>query len=875
MSIFRRIRNLFSCEEVNREIEDELQAHLEMRLEDNVAAGMSAEEARRDARLRFGNRAVMRERVAGADIVQSLERIGSDLRYAFRQLRKSPKFAAVAVMTLALGIGATATVYSVVHAVLIDPYPYQGANRMVHFHLYDKDPFPYDMALTGPQFAQFEKSPMLDGAIEDDGFSRSLTGEELPEQVQAASLSPNAFQYFGVPALLGREFTPSDSLKVAVLSWHFWKAHYASRTDVVGKTIQLDRENYTILGVMPQRFAWTGSDVYVPLAYSSDPHRIASVYGRVKAGVSDAAAERALQPMLDAFAKETPESFPQNFKVHLVRINEIAVGRFSGVLVILFISVSFLLVLACVNVAILLLARGEARQAEIALRKTLGAGRSRIVAQLLTEALVLSVSGGGFGMLLAFGGVRLVRHFLPQSVFPAEAEILLNVPVLLFSAGVSMATGIVCGLWPALRVSRAQLRQAMDAGSAKLAGHAGARRSHMVLLTCQVALTVLLLACSGATLRRLSQLVHADLGYDPHHLASVSLALKDGTHSQWAERISYYEQIRKAVASDPDVVSTAIAQNNLPPSIVDAVSLSVPGLPSASAGHVVKQQVSPEYFLTLRIPLLQGRVWTAAETAHAAHFALINQAMQKRWWPNANPIGETVVLNNGAVIGNAWTLIAPGNDNRFQIIGMVGDSPNQGLDEETSLAVWLPYTMNPYDWFNLTIRTRGDAPGLLHRIKEQVHAIDADQAVGDMTYATDLLESDSLGRERFVSYLFTAFAALGLAFAASGLYSILSYLVTQRSKELGLRIALGAKRRQIVGLVTKSSFMAVLAGSAIGLAADFACGRLFAQWTHGDARDPLMLGFALAVLLAVSFAASLIPAWLAASTDPMQALRSE
>jgi putative ABC transport system permease protein len=478
-------------------------------------------------------------------------------------------------------------------------------------------------------------------------------------------------------------------------------------------------------------------------------------------------------------------------------------------------------------------------------------------------------------VLLAVGGVRLVRHFLPPSVFPAEAEILLNMPVLLFSAGVSMLTGIVCGLWPALRIARTPLRQTMDAGSAKLAGHAGAHRSHMLLLTCQVALTVLLLACSGATLRRLSQLVHADLGYDPHHLISVSLALKDGAYSNWAKRIDYYEQIRKAAASDPDVVSAAIAETNLPPTINNVVMLSSPELKTASALRTTPVGTTPGYFAALRIPLLRGRVWTAAESDHAARVVLINEALKKRWWPNSDPIGQTVVVNNGVIAGNVWTLIAPGNDGRYQVIGVVGDSPNQGLDEAVSPAIYMPYTLAPFDWFNLTLRTRGDAPGLLHRIREQVHAIDADQAVGDVTYASDLLERDSLGRERFVSYLFTAFAALGLAFAASGLYSILSYLVAQRSKELGLRIALGAKRRQIIGLVTRSSVLAVLAGTAIGLAADFACSRLFAQWAHGNARDPLMLGFALAILLAVSFAASLIPAWLAASIAPMQALRSE
>jgi ABC-type antimicrobial peptide transport system permease subunit len=254
---------------------------------------------------------------------------------------------------------------------------------------------------------------------------------------------------------------------------------------------------------------------------------------------------------------------------------------------------------------------------------------------------------------------------------------------------------------------------------------------------------------------------------------------------------------------------------------------------------------------------------------------LINAAMQRRYWPHRSPLGQTIVLNNGVVAGNVWTLVAPGNHNRFQIIGVVGDTPNQGLDEETAPGVYLPYTSTPFDWFNLMIRTRGNSSGLLQRIKEQVHEIDSSQAVGDVTTAAELLESDSLGRERFVAALFTAFAVLGLSFAASGLYSILSYAVAQRASEFGVRVALGAKRRHIVGLVTRASFFAVLAGTAAGLAADVSCSRLFAQWTYGNVRDPFMLASIILTLFAVAALAAMIPAWIAASIDPMQALRSE
>ncbi len=858
----------------NTDLERELRSDLELEEEEQRERGLSPENARYAARRALGNTALIREQTHEAWGWAPFERVWQDVSFAFRQFSRSPRFAFVCVITLALGIGAQTTIYSVVHAVLIDPYPYRGAMRMVHLHLYDKDPAPLDLALDGPQFVQFAKSPVLDGAIAQDWYTMALTGAELPEQLQVGRMSPNAFDYFGVPVLLGREFGPSDSNKVAVLSYHLWKSHFAGRDNVIGQPLQLDRQNYAIIGVMPQRFAWMGSDVYVPLAYSSDPRRPANVYARIRPGVTDKLAEQALQPMLYSFAKETPANFPQKFSLHLVHINEIAIGRFKGFLVVLFLSVSFLLVLACVNVAILMLARGEARQAVIAMCKALGAGRRRIVRQLLTEAVLLSAAGGCLGVLLAIAGIRLVQYLIQPlpSIFPPEAEIALNLPVLIFSVGISVLTGIVCGLWPAMRLSGTDLRQAFDGGTHKLAGRRGTRSAHTVLLTAQVALTILLLACSGATVRRLSQLVHADLGYEPQDLSTVNLVLREGSHDQWASRVTYFEQIREAIANDPDVVSVAIG--NLPPTIIDSTPVDVPAL-KATSGQVVAQQVSPEYFSTLRIPLILGRVWTAAETAHAAHLALINEAMRRRYWPHDDPLGQTLVLNNGVANGNVWKLVAPGNDQHFLIIGVVGDAPNRGLGEEVSPCVYVPFTMTPFDGFNVVVRTRGNTSGLLHAIKEHVHSVDPGQAVGDLRTATDLLEGDSLGRERFVARLFSGFAFLGLAFAVSGLYSIQSYLVAQRTRELGLRIALGAQRSNIIDEVTRASALSVLGGTGIGIVLNLALSQVFSHWTNGNARDPQMLVAIVGLLLFAAALASVGPALVATSIAPTDALRAE
>jgi predicted permease len=873
----RWFRSIFSLRSRYDDLSLSIQEHLEEKIDDLVEEGMSRADATNFARREFGNVTLIEERSREVWQWSLLENLAADLRFSWRQAVKSPRFTIAAVATLAIGIGAQATIYSVVHAVLIDPFPYRDALRMVHLHLYDKTPIPFDLAMTGPQFLEFQKLPVLDGAIAEDQFGRALTGEELPEQVQTARLSPDGFAFFGVPALLGREFGPGDNTHVAVLSYPFWKAHYAARNDIVGKTLQLDHENYTIVGVLPQRFAWWGSEVYTPLAYSADPHRIASVYGRLKLGVSDRRAEEAIGPMLAAFAKETPDNFPPNFKVHLVHINELAVGQMRGVLILLSVSVSFLLLLACANVAILLLARGEARQAEIALRKALGARPRRIVTQLLTEALLLSITGGGCGVLLALAGIRLVRHFLVPlpTLFPPEAEIALNVPVLLFSAAVSMVTGVACGLWPALRTAGTDLRQVADAGSHKLAGRKGTHNRHMALLCGQVTITMLLLACSGATVQKLSQLMRVNLGYDPHHLISMNLVLREGDHHTWGDRAHYFEQIRQTAAAEPGVISAAVAQAGMPPSSDNRMPVSIPGEDSAG-GEADQERVDPNYFATLRIPLLRGRVWSSTEMMNAAHLAVINQAMQRRFWPHTDPIGQTIVMNRGVVPANVWTLVAPGMDQRFQIIGVAGDTPNQGLEEQVAPSVYVPYTAITYDWFNLIIRTEGESTAaLLHRIKERVHTIDAGQAVGDMVTAEDKLEGESLGREKFITSLFTAFALLGLVFAVSGLYCIESYLVTQRARELAVRIALGAQRMHIVMLVTRSSLLAVVAGTGIGLALDLGLSGIFVRWTSGNSRDPVMLAVVLAVVLAAAGLGSVVPAHLAARIDPMEALRAE
>jgi predicted permease len=868
------LRSLFRHHRKQADLDEELRDHIERQTEENRTHGMGEEEARWAALRAFGNLSAVREQTHDTWASATMERLERDIRYAARQCRRNKRFASICILTLALGIAAEAILFSVIHGVIIDPYPYRDAMRMVHLHLYDKEPIPDDLALDETQFKVFARSPVLDGAVAVDDYLLSLTGSGLPEPLQVSRMSLSSFEFLGVRPLLGRAFSSADSTNVAVLSESFWKSHFAGRADAVNKNIELDHEAYQVIGVMPARFAWRGADVYVPLAQTADPRRPAGVYARIRAGVINAQAEQVLDPMLQAFAKETPFNFPHEFKLHVVPINEVAIGKFRGFLMVLFLSVSFLLALACLNVAILLLARGEARSAEVSMRKALGASHASIVRQLLTETMFLALAGGCLGTLLTMGGIHLVRLLVEPlpDLFPAESSVRLNVPVLLFSVGISMLTGLLCGMWPALRLSGASLRSPVDGGSHKLAGRHGARKAHSVLLTLQVAIAVTLLAGSGATLRKLNQLLHAPLGYEPEHLAGTLLELREGAHVPWADRVHYFEQIREAAARDPEIESAAIGP--LPPQQYSTMPLTVTGQ-SSRGDHVVAGQVSREYFATLQIPLLQGRVWSAAETTEAAHVALINDAMRRRYWLQQSPIGQGFVLNDGITDHNIWQAIAPGNNQHYQVIGVVGDTPNHGLGEATYPALYIPYSMEPSDGINLVVRSRRAPGDVSQRLKQDVFRIDAGQAVGRFTTASELLEKDSLGRERFAAWLFVCFAALGLAFAVSGLYSTQAYLVAQRTRELGVRMALGARRRQIVETVMRGCLVSVLAGTVTGLAASLGFSRVFAYWTGGNVSDPMMLAVVTGILVGAVLAASAAPAWTAASIDPIEALRSE
>ncbi|MGC2400287.1 MAG: ABC transporter permease, partial [Acidobacteriaceae bacterium] len=574
-----------------------------------------------------------------------------DLRYAMRQTVKSPGFSFAAVISLALGIGATTAVFSVIYGALIHPYPYKAADRMVGLGLRSKTGDEARVLLNGPQIRLLRRSSALEDLVAMDSSSLTLTGGDFPEDVESLFVTSNAFDFLGEPPLLGRGLLPSDAVDgqepqpVVVLSYQFWQRHFNGNPDAVGKTLQLNRKSYRIVGVAAKRFRWEAKDVYLPLDLTQDPKLTYRFVLRLKPGESRAAASAGLQPLMEQFARETPNRFPERFQVTLHGLNEWVIERMGHTLVLLLGGVALLLAIGCGNVSILLLARGTVREHELAVRTAIGAGRGRIVRQLLTESLLLAMTGAAMGIVVAYGAVAAIRVLLPQYImFASESAVSINLPVLFFSIGLALATVILFGLWPALQLSRPEPKKLLQSGVRKIAGSMRGRRTHSALISGQIALTLLLLACSGATIGGFVRLLHLPLGYDPHNVISIWIPLQEKSYPSWSGRAAYFEQLRARVGTVPGVRMTAIATNATPPNAGSEMPFEVLGHPGLGQQTALLNLVGPEFFSTLRIPLMKGRIWSDTETHNGATLAVINETLARLYFPNGDPMGHSLKL---------------------------------------------------------------------------------------------------------------------------------------------------------------------------------------------------------------------------------------
>jgi predicted permease len=806
-----------------------------------------------------------------------------DIRYGTRQLVKMPGFTLTAVLSLALGIGATTAVFSVVYAILMDPYPYKAPDRMIHMRLPTSTGGERGFGVTGSQWQVLRKSPVVEDTFLEDDWSLTVTGGDLPEDVQGVYLSSNGFNFLGVPAALGRGLQPSDAIDgqdpqpVVVLSYKFWQRHFNGDRTILGKTMQLVRKNYTIVGVAGSRMTWGDGDVYLPLKVTGD--QVKSFYAgvRLKPGVSHAQANAALQPLIDQFAKETPKHFPPDHsRLHVVGLNEDFIKQLGGTLALLFGAVATLLMIGCGNVSILLLARATARQHEFAVRSAIGATRNRIIRQLLTEALLLSLTGAGLGLLLAYRILALIVANLPEFSFPHEAAIQINLPVLAFCIVVAVGTGILFGLWPAWQLSRPEVSQIMQSNSRKTIGSVSGRRTHNALIAGQIALTLLMLAGAGAAIEGFLRVMHTNLGYDPHNIMSVGIPIHDGTYKTWAERAAYFEQLHDKVAEVPGISTVAISSNATPPSNGFTTKFEILGKPAAQDQTFRFNMVSREYFPALRIPLLQGRIWDQDETHRGAAVMVINQTLARRYFPNGDAVGHSIKVPE-VVAQPPYLLTAPGSEGWQLIVGVVADKLDDGLSKPIVPEVFVPYTMAMGMYTQVLVRSEVPPLTLLHAVRAKVNSIDHDQQTnGDVRDLEHwITRMPEWARGQLVSWLFGAFAALALALAAVGLYSVVSYTVAQRTNEFGIRIALGARRGHVLGIVFRSTVVSVGGGILAGIVLTVALNKVMASWAAESSRDPLLLFAATCLLSLVATLACAIPAWRAAGVNPMKAIRYE
>ncbi len=803
-----------------------------------------------------------------------------DLAFSLRQLRRHRTYATVAILSMALGIGAAAAVYSVLYAVLIDPYPYRDASRIAFIVVnWEKDNSGGDRWFTQRQAADLRNFKSVEDSMAQGDATMIATDGDLPVSVKVLQMTGNGLDFLDAPPMLGRFFTAAEAPvgkeppPVAVISYLFWKTHFDSRADIVGRNIELDHKKYTVIGVAGLRFTWHDSDVYLPMPASVAPDTRFQTLIRLRPGVSTAQASGELESFVDQDNHDHPNMFgPGKYRTEVQTLNDWLLGRFKGTLLLLFCAVGLLLVIGCGNVSILMLARGQARQQELAMRSALGASRRRILRQLLTEAIMLSLIGGALGVGLALLGIRLITGLLPEYSIPHEVVIAVNLPVLAFSTAISVLCGILFGVSPAWRLSRPQLGQLVQAAAGR---SVTLRRApaQMVLLVGQVGLTVLLLAAGAAAMRNYFEAYTASLGFDPHGTLWMQLQLPQGTYSTWEERANYYDQLIEKIQSVPGVTSAAFA-SEIPPWLGWKAPVDIVGEKPDPGRTSAMYLVSPGYFSTLHVPLVAGRLFTRQEALRGATYAVVNQTFVNRYFDGKNPIGRMITSTD---FNQTWSGLvkAPTFNQPLEIVGVVGDARNDGLHRPIVPQVYAPYTLLLYPGQGLFVRGSGKPAFLSHAIAESLLSVNPNQGVRHIMPFDDFLSMFVWSHERFTSVIFLLFSAIALGLSMVGLFSVISFGVEQRTREIGLRVALGARHWNVLALALSTSLQATVAGLAIGILASVLLSGTIYHWTDSKTSNAAVLSVVSAVFLLTALVACLWPVNRALRVDPMEALRSE
>ena len=865
-----RLRALLRREAVIEDIEEEMRSHVEMETEANIERGMMPDEARARALMSFGNLGRIRDLAYDIRGGGMIETLWQDLRYGFRLLLKTPGFTFIAVLTLTLGIGANTAIFSVVNAVLLQPLPYANADELVIFYNTEGGDTRWPLSPVNYLSLKSRNSVFTDvAALSNKGWPANLTGGGEPERLQGFQVSANLFPLLGVAPQQGRVFLSEEDRpgqnRVVVLSHELWQRRFATDPEVIGQALTLNGDTYIVVGVMPADFRFfTRTELWTPLAFTAadenDPAGYLEVIGRRKSGVSLEQADAEVEAISRELIKNPNSQVRTRLSLPQARLTE----EVRPMLLLLMAAVGFVLLIACANIANLLLARGNVRRREMAIRAALGAGRWRVVRQLLAENALLAFIGGGLGLLVAHWAIQFLASGLPEYLADANSRVALlkiDATALGFTFALSLLTSVLFGLVPALQLSRLDLNEALKEGG-RAAG--GRSRLRSALVVAEVALAIVLLAGGGLMIKSLWRLAHVNLGYEPEGVLTAKIDPSRARYGEFAALTTFYQEMLERARAIPGVRDAGVI-NSLNASFPFTID-EHPPLPPEQRPAANINQVSPDYFRAMGIPLRAGRFFTDRDVKGAQPVVIVDESFARRYFPGEDPIGKHI---NGEFSRGA------GNTSR-EIVGVVGGAKYWILSRDPSPHMYFCYLQENWGSMTLAVRAQsGDPVRLAAPIRAEFASIDKYQPIHSFK-PLEATVSELVAPQRFTTILLACFSALAAGLAAIGIYGVTSYAVTQRTREIGVRMALGAGARDVLKVIMRQGLILVMAGVTIGLAASFALTRLISDLLFGvEATDPATF-VAITLLLAVTaLVASYIPARRATKVDPMVVLRHE
>jgi putative ABC transport system permease protein len=879
-----RMRALFRRKSVEGELNDEVQFHFDQQVAKYIAAGTTRDEATRRARLEFGGFDQVKEECRDARGVHFLETLTQDIRYGLRMLRKSPGFTSVAVLTLALGIGPNTAIFSFVYGVLLAPLPYRDASHLVVVN--ETTPRVGNVSTSYPNFLDWRaqsRSFSQMAYIEQMSFNLAGAGVSQPENINGDSVSPNFLSMMGVRPLLGRDFESSEekagSPRVLLLSYQLWQSHFGADRNVVGRTITLDGNDFVIIGVLPPDYRWLDSSkVMLPIgvwatnnssATERDSRGDSTVVGRLGQGVALAQARAEMEGIAANLANEYPADNDQ-FGIRLRPIRDAFVGNLQREILVLFAAVIFVLLIACANVANLLLVRGADRTKEIALRMAFGARRVRIVRQMLTESFVLALFGGALGLGLAVAGTRILTQLIPPGTL-VGASIGLNSTVLLFTAGVVLLATLIFGIAPAVHWTNGDVQAELKEGGRTASVGAAQNRLRGMLTVMEMSLALVLLVGAGLMVKSLYKLINVNPGFQPDRVLTMEMYLSSQRYSKDPAVLNFWQQVLDGVRALPGVESAALGtdipltdNHNRTDITIEGMALPKPG----SFPHPDVHAVSPDYVRAMGMTLERGRTFTEADNEHAPLVALVNDKLARQYWPNEDPVGKRFMwghLNPSSKDAPKWVTV----------VGVVDDTKLYGLANPGRLEVYDPFRQDVYHDMSLVVKSRLDSSALTSEIRSVVASVDKDEPIFAIVTMNRLI-SDDVSAPRLALVLLGVFSGLALVLAAIGIYGVVSYSVAQRTHEIGVRMTLGAQPRDVLRMVLGQGGKMAAIGIAIGIVAAFGLTQLMSTLLFSvDASDPATFAAVALVLVLVAIFACYVPARRAMRVDPMVALRHE